>query len=79
VRTKEGWRAAGRKYGERWVIIIGKAAKIIAKAINAIYSKRGVEREVRYNKDKSYIKLTNVDLELLGMMQRKRWWSASSG
>jgi len=38
VRTKEGWRAAGRKYGERWVIIIGNAAKIIAKAINAIYS-----------------------------------------
>jgi len=38
VRTKEGWRAAGRRYGERWVITISKSAKILAKAINAICS-----------------------------------------
>jgi len=54
-------------------MIIGKAAEVVARAINAIYSERGVERKVkvRYNKGKPYIKLTNVDLELLGLIQRE--------
>jgi len=62
VRTKEGWRAAGEKYGDGWVMIVGNAAEVVAKAINAIYSERSVERKVRYNKGKPYIKLTNIDV-----------------
>jgi len=36
---------------------------------------RGVERKVkvRYNKGRPYIKLANVDLVLLGLIQREYW------
>jgi len=33
----------------------------------------GVERRVKCKEDELYLKLTNVDLELLGVMQRKCW------
>jgi len=43
----------------------------VAKAINALYREKGVERrvEVKHDKhnDKHYIYLTNVDLRLLGV------------
>jgi len=70
VKTEEGWRAAGGKYRKRNVQIYGEAVPIIAKAINAIYREMGMERrvEVRQMKDDTpYIRLTNVDLELLGL------------
>jgi len=71
VKTREGWRAAGGKYDSRQMRIFGKAASAVAEAINAIYSEMGVERrvEVKYDKRKGtpYIKLTNVDLKLLGV------------
>jgi len=71
VKTGEGWRAAGGKYVGKHVQIYGEAVPTIADAINAIYRERGVERrvEVKYDKRKGtpYIKLTNVDLELLGL------------
>jgi len=68
VKTEKEWRVAGGKYNGRQVQIYGKAARAVADAINALYSQMGVEREleVRYGKDGTpYIKLTNVDLELL--------------
>ncbi|WP_193322824.1 hypothetical protein [Pyrobaculum calidifontis] len=54
-------------------MIVSKAAEVIARAINAIYGERGVERKVkvRHNKGKPYIRLANVDLELLGLIQRE--------
>jgi len=43
----------------------------VAKAINALYRERGVERKVEVKcdkrKDVPYIKLTNEDLRLLGV------------
>jgi len=36
MRTKEGWRAAGEKYGDEWVMIVGKTAEVVANAINAM-------------------------------------------
>jgi len=68
VKTEQGWRAAGGKYSERQVQINGQAAPIIADAINAVYREMGVERKVEVKRMKNgepYIKLTNVDLELL--------------
>jgi len=49
------------------------SAELVAKTINAIYSEWGIERKVnvRYNKGKPYIRLANVDLELLGLIQRE--------
>jgi len=70
VKTEEGWRAAGGKYSGRQVEIYGETAPTIAEAINAIYREIGVERriEVKQMKDGTpYIKLTNVDLELLSL------------
>jgi len=72
VKTEEGWRAVGGKQSAREVIIAGEAARTIAEAVNAIYGEMGVERkvEVRYDrKGTPYIKLTNVDLELLGLKE----------
>ena len=74
VKTREGWRAAGGKYDSKYVVIHGEAARAIANAINALYREMGVERrvEVKYDKryNAPYIKLTNIDLELLGLRQR---------
>jgi len=73
VKTEQGWRAAGGKYDGKYVTIHGDAARAIADAINALYREMGVERrvEVRYDKNRvPYIKLTNVDLELLGLKRR---------
>jgi len=73
VKTEQGWRAAGGKYDGKYVTIHGDAASAIADAINAIYREMGVERRVgvRYDKNRvPYIKLTNVDLELLGLKRR---------
>jgi len=70
VKTEQGWRAAGGKYVERQVQIAGETARTVAEAIFAIYSEMKVERriEVKQLKDGTpYIRLTNVDLELLGL------------
>jgi len=70
VKTGEGWRAAGGKYFERHVHIVGEAARVVAEAINAIYHEMGLERRVEVKQLKNrvpYIQLTNVDLELLGL------------
>jgi len=70
IRTKEGWRAAGGKQSGRQVQIYGETARVVADAINAMYRERDVERkvEVKQMKDGTpYVKLTNVDLELLGL------------
>jgi len=70
VKTRQGWRAADGKQSGRQVQINGEAAHAVADAINAVYREMGVDRkiEVRYGKDGvSRIKLTNVDLELLGV------------
>jgi len=67
VKTEKEWRAAGGKHAKLQVQIQGEAARVVADAINALYSQMGVERriEVKYGKDGTpYIKLTNVDLEL---------------
>jgi len=73
VKTGEGWRVAGGKYFEQQVQIHGEVAHTVADAINAIYSGMGVERkvEVKTRKGKPYIKLTNVDLELLGLVRHE--------
>jgi len=74
VKTEEGWRAAGGKQSGRLVMIVSEAARVIADAINAIYSEMGVDRrvEVRRHKDGTpYIYLTNVDLGLLGLVRRE--------
>jgi len=74
IKTEEGWRATGGKYDDssRVVQLTGKAARIVAEAINALYREIGMERkvEVKYHKHKDvpYIKLTNIDLKLLGLM-----------
>jgi len=68
VKTGQGWRAAGGKDVGKHVQIAGKAAPIIADAINALYREMGVERKVevkRLKNGKPYIRLTNVDLGLL--------------
>jgi len=70
VKTEKEWRAAGGKRTKWHVQIAGEAAVAIAEAINTIYREIGVDRrvEVRYDKNRvPYIKLTNVDLELLGL------------
>jgi len=70
VKTGEGWRAAGGKYVKRQAQIAGKAAEIVANAINAIYSNMGVDRRVKVSYDKKgtpYIRLTSVDMGLLGL------------
>jgi len=67
VKTGERWRAAGKKYGSRYVMIHGKTAVAIAEAI---YREMGVDRRVETKYDKKgvpYIQLTNIDLELLGL------------
>jgi len=73
VKTEQEWRAAGGKHVGTQMQIKGKAAPIIADAVNAIYREIGVERKVEVKYDKRYgtpyIKLTNVDLELLGLAQ----------
>ena len=76
VRTKEGWKAAGGKYDGKRVFIAGKAARVVADAINTLYREMGVERrvEVKYDKryDAPYVLFTNEDLRLLGMRQISR-------
>jgi len=70
VKTGQEWSAAGGMYAKWYVMIAGDAARTVADAINAIYRERGVERrvEVKYYKNNvPYIRLTNVDLELLGL------------
>jgi len=70
VRTKEGWRASGGKLSGRVVDIFGEALRAVADAINAIYSERGVERRVEVKKKRNgvpYIRLTDIDLELLDL------------
>jgi len=72
VKTEKEWRTTGGKYVGKMVRIYGEPARAIAEAINAIYSNMGVDRrvEVRQMKDGTpYIRLTKVDLELLGLMQ----------
>jgi len=72
AKTEKEWRVAGGKYSGKEVKVTGEAARIVAEAINAIYSNMGVDRvvEVKYDKDNMpYIRLTNVDLELLGLTQ----------
>jgi len=72
AKTGQEWRAAGGKYNGRQIQITGEAAPTIAEAINAIYSEMGIDRrvEVKQMKDgRPYIRLTNVDLELLGLTQ----------
>jgi len=67
----ECWRAASRKYDVRFLLVSGEAARAVAEAI---YYEMGVERwiEVKYDKkDVPYIRLTNVDLGLLGLGRRK--------
>jgi len=74
VKTGEVWRAAGGKKSGRQVIIHGEAVRAVADAINALYSERGVERRVEVKQLKNgvpYIKLTNVDLRLLGLVRRE--------
>jgi len=74
VKTGEVWRAAGGKQSGRQVIIHGEAVRAVADAINALYSERGVERGVEVKQLKNgvpYIKLTNVDLRLLGLVRRE--------
>jgi len=75
VRAGQEWRAAGGKYSNRQVIITGEAVPTIAEAANAIYREKGVDRrvEVKYDKryNAPYIKLTNIDLELLGLTWRE--------
>jgi len=73
VKTGQGWRATGGKHAKWQVMIAGEAARTVADAINAIYREIGVERKVeaRYYKDGvPYIKLTNVDLELLDIKRK---------
>jgi len=73
VKTEKEWKAAGGKRAKLYVQIYGEAARIVADAINALYREMGVERrvEVRYGRDGTpYIKLTNVDLRLLGVYMR---------
>ena len=74
VKAGEEWKAAGGKYRKRQVQIAGEAVPTIAEAINAIYREMGVDRrvEVKYDKyrDRHYIILTNVDLELLDLKRR---------
>jgi len=70
VKTKEGWRVAGGKYSisNKVIQITGEATRVVAEAINAVYSEMGVERkvEVKQMKDSTpYVNLTNVDLKLL--------------
>jgi len=68
-----GWRAAGGKYGNKQVKIVSKATRVIADAINALYSEMSVERRVKVKYDKRYdapyIQLSNEDLRLLGLTQ----------
>jgi len=74
VKTGQEWRAAGGKLSGRKADIVGEVAHIVAGAINAIYREMGVERriEVRYGKDGTpYIRLTNEDLRLLGLVWRE--------
>jgi len=69
VKTRQEWRATGGKKSGKVVQIHGEAARVVAEAINAVYREMGVERraEVKYNQNRvPYIKLTNVDLRLLG-------------
>jgi len=74
VKAGREWRAAGGKLSGGKVDIAGEAAVAIAEAINALYSEMGVDRrvEVKYDKryNAPYIRLTNVDLELLGLKRR---------
>jgi len=73
VKTREGWRAAGGKYFVRRMHLVGKATRVVAEAINAIYREMGVERRVEARQTKNgapYIWLTNRDLSLLGLAQR---------
>jgi len=71
VKAGEGWRAAGGKHVGLHLQIAGEAVPTIAEAINAVYREMGVERKVEVklhkHKDVPYIKLTNVDLRLLGL------------
>jgi len=70
MKTEKEWKATGRKHAGRHVQIAGKAAPTIAETINAIYREMGVERrvEVRYDKKSTpYVRLVNVDLELLNL------------
>jgi len=71
VKMEKEWRAAGGKYSNKQVVqIYGEAARVVAEAINAIYREMGVDRKVEVKLHKNhvpYIKLTNVDLELLGL------------
>jgi len=70
VKTEKGWKATGGKKSGKVVQIIGEATRVVADAINAIYSKMGVNRRVEVKLHKNgtpYIRLTNVDLELLGL------------
>jgi len=70
VKTEQGWRTTGGKYSGGKVKVAGESVPIIADAINVIYRERGVERRVEVKYDKKgvpYIKLTNVDLRLLGL------------
>jgi len=64
------------------LMIIGKVAEVIAKAINTIYSERSVKRKVRYNEGKPYIKLIMSQIAALllilgkysaSLAQRMRW------
>jgi len=72
AKTEKEWRVAGGKYSGKEVKVTGEAARVVAEAINALYREMGVDRvvEVKYDKDNTpYIRLTNVDLELLGLTQ----------
>jgi len=54
---------------DAYYVSVGEAARTVADTINALYREKGAERrvEVRQLKDGTpYIRLTNVDLELLG-------------
>jgi len=69
VKAGQEWRAAGGKHSDKHVQIYGEVVPIIAEAINAIYREMGVDRriEVKQMRDGTpYIKLTSVDLRLLG-------------
>jgi len=74
VKAGREWRIAGGKQSGRQITITGESSRAVAEAINAIYSEMGVERrvEVKQMKDNTpYIRLTNVDLELLGLTRRE--------
>jgi len=70
VKTGQGWKASGGKYDGNQVRLLGDAIVAIAGAINAIYCEMGVDKEIEARRDKDgipYIRLSNVDLELLGL------------